>query len=58
MSIDTSFATASSGLQNIIKSVKTGGDSVLESIDPTKFKELKISTVADKVDSKGVDVKV
>ena len=58
MSIDTSFATASTGLQNIVKSVKTAGDSLLESVDATKFKELKISTVADKVDSDGVDVKV
>ena len=58
MSIDTSFSTASTGLQNIVKSVKTAGDSLLESVDATKFKELKISTVADKVDSDGVDVKV
>lgn len=58
MNIDTSFATASSGLQNIVKNVKTAGDSVLESIDATKFKELKVSTVADIVDSEGVDVSV
>lgn len=58
MKIDTSFVTASAGLQNIVNSVKTAGDSVVESVDKTKFKDLKVSTVADKVNSEGVDVSV
>lgn len=58
MKIDSSFASASSGLQNIINNVKSAGDSVSESITSDKFEKIDIPALPDSNDSDGIDVSV